>query len=151
MELYIDNRHDKYQITKEIEVLAEKTILETLNIENVGNNYEVSLSFVTDEEIRELNRDYRGIDKSTDVLSFPMDDEFNTLETPLLGDIIISLDTAYKQAEEYGHSIEREIAYLVCHSTLHLLGYDHIEEDDKLEMRDKEKSVMKKLRIFKGE
>lgn len=150
MELYIDNRQDKHKVTEEMEELIKEVILESLKVQGLGSNYEISLSFVTDEEIRELNRDYRAVDNSTDVLSFPMEDEFQ-LGIPLLGDIIISLDTAYRQAEEYKHSIKREIAYLVCHSIFHLLGYDHLEEDDKEEMRIKEKEVMGNLKIFKGD
>lgn len=150
MELYIDNRQDKHKVTEEMEELIKEVILESLKVQGLGINYEISLSFVTDEEIRELNKDYRGVDNSTDVLSFPMDDEFQ-LGIPLLGDIIISLDTAYRQAEEYQHSIKREIAYLVCHSIFHLFGYDHLEQDDKEEMRIREKEVMTNLKIFKGD
>lgn len=150
MELYIDNRQEKYEITGEIEELIELVIMESMKVEGINKNYEISLSFVTDEEIRELNRDYRGIDNSTDVLSFPIEDDFN-IGPPLLGDIIISLDTAYRQAEEYKHSIKREIGYLVCHSIFHLFGYDHLDEKDKEEMRKKEKKVMENLKIFKGE
>lgn len=150
MELYIDNRQDKHKVTEEMEELIKEVILESLKVQGLGSNYEISLSFVTDEEIRELNKDYRGVDNSTDVLSFPMDDEFQ-LGIPLLGDIIISLDTAYRQAEEYQHSIKREIAYLVCHSIFHLFGYDHLEQDDKEEMRIREKEVMTNLKIFKGD
>lgn len=150
MELYIDNRQDKHIITEEMKELIEAVILESLKVEGIGSNYEVSLSFVTDEEIRQLNRDYRGLDSSTDVLSFPMEDEFE-MGIPMLGDIIISLDTAYRQAKEYKHSTKREIAYLVCHSMFHLLGYDHLEQEDKEEMRMKEKEVMVNLKIFKGD
>lgn len=150
MELYIDNRQDKFEISKEITELVEKTILECLKVEGLDNNYEISLSFVRDEEIRELNRDFRGTDISTDVLSFPMKDEFD-LGLPLLGDIIISLETAYRQAAEYKHSIDREISYLVCHSMFHLFGYDHLVDEEKQEMRTKEKKVMENLKIFKGE
>lgn len=150
MELYIDNRQEKYEITNELEELIELVAKESLKVEEMDSNYEISLSFVTDEEIKELNRDYRGIDNSTDVLSFPIEDEFN-LSLPLLGDIVISLDTAYRQAGEYKHSIKRELAYLVCHSMFHLFGYNHLEEKDKEEMRSKEKRVMENLKIFKGE
>lgn len=150
MELYIDNRQEKYDITRELEELIELVVIESFKAEGMNNNYEISLSFVTDEEIRELNRDYRGIDNSTDVLSFPIEDEFD-LDIPLLGDIIISLDTAYRQAEEYKHSIKRELVYLVCHSMFHLFGYDHLEESEKEKMRAKEKKVMENLKIFKGE
>lgn len=151
MEVIIDNSQNKYDIDKSINDLIEKVILECLKLENKGTDYEVSISFVDDEEIRELNRDYRGVDNATDVLSFPLEeDEFNIPGNILLGDIVISLETAKRQSEDYGHSIEREIAYLTAHSMFHLLGYDHINEEEKKIMRDKEKSVMRILGIFKN-
>lgn len=131
---------------------AEKTIKEVLKVEKIEENVEVSLSIVDKDEIHILNRDYRDVDRPTDVLSFPMDEEgFDQDGNPilLLGDIVICLDVAKNQAADFGHSLEREIMYLICHSTLHLLGYDHIEEDDKKEMRLKEKEVMKNLGVFK--
>ena len=112
---------------------------------------EVSVSFVDNEEIRELNREYRNVDSPTDVLSFPMEEDSLGLFTPLLGDIVISLERALEQSKEYGHSFEREIAYLTAHSMFHLLGYDHMTNEDKKVMREKEKSVMKTLKIFKNE
>lgn len=148
MEYYIDNRQSKYEVTHELESLLEKVINEVLKVEGLSQNYEVSISFVENEEIKELNRDYRGVDKETDVLSFPMEDEFG-LSDSLLGDIIISIDKANEQSLEFGHTIEREIAYLTAHSMFHLLGYDHMNEDEKLIMREKEKLVMKNLKIFK--
>lgn len=150
MEINIDNRQEKFKINEDIISLVEKTIRECLRVEGIEKDHEVSLSFVTDQEIKELNRDYRGVDSSTDVLSFPIEDEFE-LGLPLLGDIVISLDTANRQAEEYQHSIDREISYLVCHSMFHLFGYNHEDEEEKKEMRSKEKKVMKNLRIYKGE
>lgn len=149
MELYIDNRQSKFNITNEMEELIKKVIVEALNVENASNDYEVSLSFVESQEIRNLNREYRGVDKETDVLSFPMDNDF-MIPTPLLGDIIISIEKANEQAIEYGHSLEREIAYLTAHSMFHLLGYDHINEDDERIMRNKEKEVMRNLKVYKG-
>ena len=131
---------------------AEKTIKEVLRVEKIEENVEVSLSIVDKDEIHILNRDYRDVDRPTDVLSFPLDEEgFDQDGNPilLLGDIVICLDVAKDQAEDFGHSLEREIMYLICHSTLHLLGYDHIEEDDKKEMRSKEKEIMKNLGVFK--
>ena len=131
---------------------AEKTITEVLRVENISENVEVSLSIVDTETIHRLNKDYRNVDRETDVLSFPMDEEgFDNEGNPLilLGDIVICLDVAEDQAADFGHSLEREIMYLICHSTLHLLGYDHIEEDDKKVMRSKEKEVMKNLGVFK--
>lgn len=131
---------------------AEKTIEEVLRVENFNENAEVSLSIVDMETIHRLNKEYRDVDRPTDVLSFPMDEEGYDMEgNPLflLGDIVICLDVAENQAKDFGHSLEREMMYLICHSTLHLLGYDHIEEDDKLEMRAREKEVMKNLGVFK--
>ena len=131
---------------------AEKTIREVLRVENISENAEVSLSIVDKETIHKLNKEYRNVDRETDVLSFPLDEEgFDNEGNPLilLGDIVIWLDVAEDQAVDFGHSLEREIMYLICHSTLHLLGYDHIEEDDKKVMRSKEKEVMKNLGVFK--
>lgn len=131
---------------------AEKTITEVLRVENISENAEVSLSIVDKETIHRLIKDYRNVDRETDVLSFPLDEEgFDNEGNPLilLGDIVICLDVAEDQAADFGHSLEREIMYLICHSTLHLLGYDHIEEDDKKVMRSKEKEVMKNLGVFK--
>lgn len=145
----IDNRQDKFEITKEMEELVEKVIKEALKVEGKSDNYEVSISFVDNDEIKILNRDFRGVDKETDVLSFPMEDEFD-FSTPILGDIIISLEKAEEQAKEYGHTLEREVAYLTAHSMFHLMGYDHMDEDEKAIMRGKEKQVMKNLKIFKN-
>lgn len=157
MEVFINNEQEKIKVDKNINNLLKKVVRECLEIENLGTNYEVSITFVDNEEIKRLNKLYRNIDKQTDVLSFPTfdEDDFNQDEdipyAPLLGDIIISLETAKEQSEDFGHTIEREIAYLTAHSMFHLLGYDHLVEDEKSEMRDLEKQVMKNLEIFKGE
>lgn len=148
MEYYIDNRQSKYEISQELINLIEKVIVESLRVEGLEGNFEVSISFVENAEIRELNRDYRNVDRVTDVLSFPIEDEFD-LGNRMLGDIIISIERAEEQAGEFGHTLEREIAYLTCHSMFHLMGYDHIEDDEKSIMRIKEKEVMKNLKIFK--
>src|SRR5690606_9865606 len=129
--------------------LIERVIRESLRVEGIGENYEVSISFVDNEEIKALNREFRGVDRETDVLSFPMEDEFD-FSIPLLGDIVISLEKADEQAKDYGHTLEREVAYLTCHSMFHLMGYDHMNEDEKRIMREKEKEVMRNLRIFKN-
>ncbi|MCR2044947.1 rRNA maturation RNase YbeY [Anaerosalibacter massiliensis] len=149
MEVYIDNRQDKLEIDDELIELIEKTMSETLKIEDKSLDCEISLSFVDNNEIKNLNREYRNVDSSTDVLSFPMEDDFALNHIPILGDIVISLEKALSQSKEYGHSFNREMAYLTAHSMLHLLGYDHIEEDDKSIMRNKEKQIMKSLGIFK--
>lgn len=137
----------------------ERLVLAFIEEEDLEENLEVSLTFVDKDEIRRLNKEYREIDKVTDVLSFPIyenedfiyQEEENLDETiPLmLGDIVICIDVAKEQAQEYGHSLEREVTYLACHSILHLLGYDHMDEDDKEIMRSKEKIIMKKLGVFK--
>lgn len=112
---------------------------------------EISLSFVSLEEIHELNNMYRQVDRPTDVLSFPLIEDFNELdweneeEEILLGDVVICLEKARQQAKEYGHSEKREIVYLFVHSVLHLLGYDHMEDADKAEMRRQEEIVMDAL------
>ena len=141
--IYFDNRQDLIEIDEEIEKIVEKSIEAALKEIDFTEDYEVSVSFVGDEEIHELNRDYRGVDRTTDVLSFPMDDEF----TNMLGDIVININKVIEQAKEYGHSEKREISYLTVHSTLHLMGFDHEEEEDKKEMRAVEDRVMEKLEI----
>ncbi len=152
MNLLISNNTNEDLDLDLITTRAEKTIREVLKVEKIVENVEVSLSFVDRDEIHILNRDYRDVDRPTDVLSFPMDEEgFDQEGNPilLLGDIVICLDVAKDQAEDFGHCLEREMMYLICHSTLHLLGYDHIEETDKREMRAKEKEIMKNLGVFK--
>lgn len=148
MDIYIDNRQEEISLDKDIDQLLEKAIYESLKVEGRDKNYEVSVSFVNNEEIRELNRNYRGVDSETDVLSFPLEDDFG-LELAFLGDIIISLERALEQAEDFGHSLERELVYLTVHSMFHLMGYDHLSEEDKSLMRGKEKQVMRNLNIFR--
>ena len=152
MNLLIANNTNEDLDLDLITTRAEKTIREVLKVEKIEENVEVSLLIVDRDEIHILNRDYRDVDRPTDVLSFPMDEEgFDQEGNPiiLLGDIVICLDVAKDQAEDFGHCLEREMMYLICHSTLHLLGYDHIEETDKREMRAKEKEIMKNLGVFK--
>lgn len=148
MEVYYDDRQDDIEITKKIKSLVEKSIASVLKVEEIDDEVEVSVSFVGDEEIRDLNRDYRGVDRSTDVLSFPMDDEF-IIDKRILGDVIINTKRVMEQAEELGHSHERELSYLTVHSILHLLGYDHIDDEDKKKMREREKLSMKELEIYR--
>ncbi len=151
MDVVIDNSQEKIEIDDSVYGLIEKVVLECLRLEEKGLDYEISLTFVDDEEIKELNNEYRNVNKSTDVLSFPLDEnEFDIPGNTLLGDIIISAETAKRQSKEYGHSLEREIAYLTAHSMFHLMGYDHMKEEEKQIMRDKEKKVMLSLGIFKN-
>lgn len=106
--------------------------------EQIAVHGEVSVSFVTDEEIHDLNRTWRNVDRSTDVLSFPMEEEEDDVASDaaprLLGDIVISLPTARRQADEYGHSLEREVGFLLVHGFLHLNGYDHETPADEQRM-----------------
>lgn len=148
MEVYIDNRQSKVEIDKDIYDILEDVVRESLLVEGMDLDYEVSISFVDNEEIKELNSQYRGVNRETDVLSFPIDEDLG-VPLPLLGDIIISMEKAIEQSEEYAHSLIRELAYLATHSMFHLMGYDHLEEEDKREMRKREKQVMKNLGIFK--
>ena len=109
---------------------------------------EISFSFVSPEEIRRLNADFRQKDAVTDVLSFPQYDDIRNPDDPqaiCLGDVVICDDTARRQAEEYGHSYERELVYLFVHSVLHLLGYDHMDEEERREMRTREENVMRRV------
>lgn len=109
---------------------------------------EISLSFVSKEEIHRLNSMYRNVDAHTDVLSFPLIEDFNDMdedEELILGDVVICREQAREQAKEYGHSEEREVVYLFVHSVLHLLGYDHMDEDEKKVMRTREEEIMSEM------
>lgn len=114
---------------------------------------EISVTFVDMEEIHALNKEYRDVDRPTDVLSFPqfydLEDEIPEVGEICLGDVVICKDKAAEQAEEFGHSFEREIIYLFVHSVLHLLGYDHMEEDEKACMRAREEQIMEHLGVLR--
>ncbi len=148
MKIYYDDRQEDIEITDEIKELIKKSVKAVLKIENLEENVEVSVSFVGDDEIKGLNRDFRGVDKVTDVLSFPIDDKF-MIENKILGDVIINTKRVMEQASELGHTNERELSYLTVHSILHLLGYDHMDEIEKREMREREKLAMKELSIYR--
>ena len=153
MNVLFDNRQDSFIVSENLKAKIVECIKTALRVENREiSNVEVSVSFVTNEEIKNINSEFRNINKETDVLSFPMDFEFSEEGMPyILGDIIISTEKSMEQAKEFGHSIDREILYLVCHSVFHLLGYDHIEESDRIIMRNKEKETMKLMEVFKNE
>ena len=150
MEIIFDDRQDFAKLDQDFMDKIEAVMLEVLAYEDYDDDYEVSLSFVTNDEIRDINREYRNIDKVTDVLSFPMYDgqevdvDFGQIS---LGDIVISIERASEQAKDFGHSLEREICFLVCHSMFHLLGYDHMEENDAIDMHAREEAVLGKLGI----
>lgn len=149
MNLIITNQTDQdINMDSKLEDVI-KTVLKT---EGLSLDYEISISFVGKDEIHKLNKEYRKVDRPTDVLSFPMDTDFIVEGVDaMLGDIVICMDVAKEQARDLGHSLDREIMYLTCHSTLHLLGYDHMNDDEKREMRAREKEVMKILGVFKNE
>ena len=150
LKVYFSNAQKAVKITPEIKALLRKAIKTALEYENFGRDAEVSVSFVTNDEIHELNRDYRGVDRPTDVLSFPMldgdaDDGDIDIDmgSVVLGDIIISAEKAVSQAAAYGHSIERELAFLAVHSTLHLLGYDHeTSPEDEKDMFERQEKIL---------
>lgn len=150
MDLLIDNRTDLV-LDEAFKKNIEKTLIIALDEAGYGQDYEISFSIVKQDEILMLNRDYRGIDDVTDVLSFPVFDAVDIEESGMLGDIVICYDRAKEQAYDFGHSLNREITYLTVHSLLHLLGYDHIKEDDKKEMRNLEKKIMYRLEVYKDE
>lgn len=163
--IYMDNRQSLISVEKDLEENIKEIIDYALKEEQVLIPYEVSLIFVDNEAIREINLDTRGIDRATDVLSFPMLDyedkkvfkecylghEFSIIDLNegnlVLGDIVLSLERAKEQSEEFGHSFIREVCYLVTHSILHLLGYDHMEDDDKVIMRAREEEILSKFNI----
>lgn len=163
--IYIDNRQEKISVSNALSEELTNVIEFALKEEEVDIKCEVSLLFVDNEEIKEINKDTRGIDRETDVLSFPMleyedkkvfkdlykDHKFSQSdfdgEELVLGDIVLSLEKALEQSQEYNHSFEREASYLVVHSVLHLLGYDHMEDEDKVIMRSREEDILNKLNI----
>ncbi len=147
----------EYLDVEKNEEIVNKVINECFLEENLLNtNMYISITLTNPENIRNINKEYRNIDKETDVLSFPMfekdelqaiikDNEYEVND--VLGDIVISLDKVKEQAIEYGHSFERELAYMLVHGFYHLMGYDHIEEKDKVLMRPKEEKILQNLNI----
>lgn len=160
--IIIENEQDKVSIGEDINKLIEDVIRLCMEAEKLEQDYEVSVIIVDDEEIRAINKEHRDIDKATDVLSFPMVEFVNgelisdegdydmDSEELMLGDIIISAETAGRQAEEYGHSFEREMAFLTAHSCFHLLGYDHMEETEEKVMMGKQESILVKMGLTRS-
>ncbi len=160
-DVYIENKQEKFEITEEITECIKKVAAAVMDYEKCAFDAEVDVTITDNENIRSLNKTYRDKDAPTDVLSFPIlefDEEGNIIESEfdvdfeneniILGDIVISAERAAQQAEEYGHSLIREIGFLTAHSMLHLLGYDHelSEEQDKI-MRQKERDILTSLGI----
>ena len=138
---------------KNYEKIIKKVLQKCFEEENLQDKkLYVNVVLTNDENIRNINREHRQIDKPTDVLSFPMyeKEELENLKLgneDILGDMVISIERVEEQAKEYGHSFERELAYMVVHSFYHLLGYDHIKEEDQMKMRPKEENILQKLNI----
>lgn len=146
----ITNNQKTVKIPTGLRMLIRRCCNAVLQMENFDSSAEISVTFVDNEEIRKLNAQYRNKDTATDVLSFPMGEngvyDVN-METgaKILGDVVLSMEKAIEQANAYGHSLQREVAYLTAHSVLHLLGYDHIESMERVRMREKEELIMTKL------
>lgn len=137
--IYTTDKTSEKLLTPSLRALAKRAVKAALEYEGFERIAEVSLTAVDEEEIQRLNAEWRDKDSVTDVLSFPaLDDEDEIVafddEAIVLGDVVLCMKRCREQAEEFGHSIEREVAYLAAHSTLHLLGYDHMEEDEEKEM-----------------
>lgn len=157
VKINIENEQKLMEVTEEMETLLESVVKEALEYEDVQENCEVNILLTDNESIREINKEQRNIDSATDVLSFPYlmieDGEILVSEEDYydgylqIGDIVISIERAREQSEEFGHSFEREVGFLTCHSILHLLGYDHEEESEREVMRQKEEAVLELLSL----
>lgn len=165
--IYVENMQNKINWSEEAEENLKEVIDFALREEEVNHDYQVSVLLVNNEEIKDINNKYRKIDKVTDVLSFPLldypegkvfkevygsnDFDESMLDDGelVLGDIVLSLERAKEQSIEFGHSFKREISYLVIHSILHLLGYDHIKEEDKVRMREREEYILARFNIYR--
>ena len=157
IEFIFEDEQDKLEFTEEMETVVQRAVSTTMEVlECDDTDCEVSILITDNEGIQKINRETREIDAPTDVLSFPIlefDDDGVMIEESgdydgdllLLGDIVISLEKAAEQAEEYGHSLMRELGFLAAHSTLHLMGFDHQGEEDTPVMRAHEKAVMEKM------
>lgn len=149
LRIYFENEQEKRTVSEYLRRLIRRAIRTTLAREGFTRSAELSVTFTDNEGIRALNREYRKIDRATDVLSFPQFDFYGGEELPegdesvALGDIVLSLERAEEQAREFGHSFSREVAFLTVHSVLHLLGYDHeLGDAEDADMRERQRAVM---------
>lgn len=161
VELIIENEQNKEEFSPELEEVILSVCESVMNEEECNFDAQISLTLTDNESIRLINNEHRGIDSPTDVLSFPMlefDDEGQIIDNEfeydddliMLGDIVISLERAREQSIEFGHSFKREVAFLVAHSMLHLLGYDHMEEEEEKIMCQKQEKVLNSLGILRS-
>ncbi len=146
IKIYFENTTDS-PIPKLYETLMKRVIRRIVSEHYPNHKFEVNVTVCDDAEIHQINKEHRNIDRPTDVLSFPFYDFDTPDQLTLLGDIIISRDTAYRQAEEYGHSPKREFCFLAAHSALHLLGYDHETDEDREVMESKQRKILEELQI----
>ena len=157
IKVIISNEQETVKIPTGVRLLVRRCCNAVLTFEDFNEPAEISVTFVDDERIHELNREYRNVDRSTDVLSFPLGENGVYDKNPengacLLGDIVISVETAVRQAETYGHSLQREIGFLTVHSMLHLLGYDHVNGGiEEVRMREKEERVLTELGLKRND
>ncbi|EMA6341636.1 rRNA maturation RNase YbeY [Bacillus cytotoxicus] len=149
MSLVIDFFDETEEVKEDYVDMIRELLEKAAQMEGVEDGTELSVTFVDNERIREINRDYRGKDQPTDVISFALEDmgegetEIIGADMPrMLGDLIISIPRTKEQAEEYGHSFDRELGFLALHGFLHLLGYDHMTEEDEKEMFGKQKEIL---------
>ncbi len=147
IKVIITNKQKDIKIPTGLRMLIRRCCNAVLKMEEFQGSVEVSVTLVNNQQIKELNSIYRNKDRITDVLSFPMGENGNydtdpTTGAKILGDIVISMETAVEQADRFGHSLQREIGYLTAHSMLHLLGYDHEDGLERVRMREKEEKVM---------
>lgn len=151
LEINFQNKQRKIKLSNDAETLVKKACSAALKTEGFDAPAEINVTFVSDKKIKEINNEFRGINSSTDVLSFPLGEADLYDVNPengcfMLGDVIISVEHALAQAELYGHGFDRELAYLTVHSVFHLLGYDHVDEGRKKKiMREKEESALELL------
>ncbi len=153
MKKIVEIEYRELKQTGNYDELINKVIAKCFETENLQNTQlYVSIILTTPNVIKQTNCEYRNIDQETDVLSFPMfekEEIYQIAEEEVLGDIMISLEQVKVQAEEYGHSFERELAYMLVHGFYHLMGEDHMQEDEKIRMRKKEESVLNQLNIVR--
>lgn len=151
VKVYITDRQDKIKLETGIRLLLRRCCNAIIEEEGMTDSYEVSITFVDNEQIHKMNKEFRNVDMPTDVLSFPLGengewDINHDTGNYQLGDVVISLERAEEQAKSYGHSFRREIAYLTAHSVFHLLGYDHVNGGlEQVKMREKEEAVMTQI------
>lgn len=156
IKVIIENKQKVIRIPTGIRLLIRRCCHAALEFENFQGSAEINVSIVDDDEIRQINNEHRHIDSSTDVLSFPLGENGVYDVNPengayMLGDVVLSIERAQEQADQFGHSLQREVGYLTVHSILHLLGYDHVEGGlEAVHMREHEEAIMAQVGLPRG-